>query len=361
LSARVVARSEALIAAPRPSWLLLLCRVVVGVAALCALLLALAFAFATEGQWWVELLRFVPYPAWLVPAVVALALSFALSWAWRGLAAATVVLVLTGVMGLSVGLGDAAQPPQPSERAVRLMTYNIKAYRAMDRDLGFWPIWDEITRNAPDIVVMQDAGSFHLSGALAQGLPSALRGYQAEVFGQYIIVSRFPLSGCQRGDIPYRGQAHTYFRCQVTIGSRSLSLVTAHLLSPREGLNATRHERLGGLDDWVENLADRQGQAHKLAADLGALPRPLIVAGDLNAAEQSPVVRALLAAGLRDAYRAGGLGWGYTIGHALKLHLSFARIDHILVSPEIGVQRTVTGGSGGSEHRPVIADLLVPQ
>jgi endonuclease/exonuclease/phosphatase (EEP) superfamily protein YafD len=41
------------------------------------------------------------------------------------------------------------------------------------------------------------------------------------------------------------------------------------------------------------------------------------------------------------------------------LSISFLRIDHILVSPEIGVVSAFAGGKDGSEHRPVIADLLL--
>ena len=41
------------------------------------------------------------------------------------------------------------------------------------------------------------------------------------------------------------------------------------------------------------------------------------------------------------------------------LAISFLRIDHILVSPEIGVIGAFAGDKEGSEHRPVIADLLL--
>jgi endonuclease/exonuclease/phosphatase (EEP) superfamily protein YafD len=84
----------------------------------------------------------------------------------------------------------------------------------------------------------------------------------------------------------------------------------------------------------------------------------VIVAGDLNAPAQSLVVRTLLDSGLRDAFSSASWGYGYTHGHSLRPHLfSTIRIDHILVSPEIGVADCFVGGKAGSEHRPVIADL----
>ena len=100
-------------------------------------------------------------------------------------------------------------------------------------------------------------------------------------------------------------------------------------------------------------------QARTLAGAVAKRGRPLIVAGDLNAPETSPVIRTLLDQGLRDAFSSAGLGYGYTHGHSTKLMIPFLRIDHILVSPEIGVADAFAGGRDGSEHRPVIADLLL--
>ncbi len=69
------------------------------------------------------------------------------------------------------------------------------------------------------------------------------------------------------------------------------------------------------------------------------------------------VVRNLLYTGLRDAFSSAAFGYGYTHGHSLRFGLSFNRIDHILVSDDIGVGDAIVGGRKGSEHRPVIADL----
>jgi endonuclease/exonuclease/phosphatase (EEP) superfamily protein YafD len=155
----------------------------------------------------------------------------------------------------------------------------------------------------------------------------------------------------------YREQRADYVHCVVTAQGIDVDLFTAHLLSPRSGLNATRREPVEGIDDWQQNFTDRLTQAHQLAAGVGGHARPLILAGDLNASEASPVIRVLQEQGLRDAFSSAGRGYGYTIGHALKLGVSFLRIDHILVSPEIGVVDCFPGGWRASEHRPVIADL----
>ena len=63
--------------------------------------------------------------------------------------------------------------------------------------------------------------------------------------------------------------------------------------------------------------------------------------------------------GFRDAFSSAGWGYGFTHGHSLRPHFSTTRIDHILVSHELGVADCFVGGKEGSDHRPVIADLWI--
>ncbi|MEO6030341.1 MAG: endonuclease/exonuclease/phosphatase family protein, partial [Burkholderiaceae bacterium] len=289
------------------------------------------------------------------------------------------VLVVTVIMGLALGRGAAGfqgslapQRPDPmagpgakqqvrgpSER-IRVMTYNIKSYLADEQIGSFRLIAREVALHDPDILVMQDAGRL---SELWRGDPkvagSIFTGREVYTGGEYIVVSRHPLHDCRLGDISFGAQGHAYVRCTVVANGVEFDLFTAHFLSPRDGLNAARYERAQGVGDWQRNFNDRLAQAHKLASDASSRRRPLVVAGDLNAPETSPVIRALLRSGLRDAFATAGLGYGYTYGHALRPGFSFLRIDHILVSPEIGVLDCFAGGARASEHRPVIADLLL--
>jgi len=321
---------------------------------LLAVLQAIAYSVEPLSTWWLELLQYVPYPAYLLPTLAAFALSFVLTRAWRFVAGLTVLLVMTVIMGLVWGHADKGVAP------VRMMTFNIKAY-LVDHGAGaFEPLAAEVARHDPDILVMQDAGELTQRRQRSPELAaSVFAGRNVFAWGQYIIVSRLPLHGCRAGDMSYPGVRGDYLHCIVTAHGIEVDLFTAHLLSPRRGLNATRHEPVEGIDDWQQNFADRLVQAHELANGVAGLRRPTIVAGDLNASEASPVVRTLLARGLRDAFSSAGRGYGYTLGHALRLGFSFLRIDHILVSNEIGVADSFVGGAQASEHRPVIADLLL--
>ena len=303
-------------------------------------------------MWWAELARYVPYPAYLLPAVVALALSLRLAWAWRLAALATLGLVLTVIMGLQVNTGESG-----SSR-LRVMTYNVKAYRALEHQGGVEALAWEVALHDADVIVMQDASQLaNMLERRPQNVARVFGQRQVAISGQYMIASRFPLRQCKDGDISFPGETHHYFRCTVTVKGVEFDVVAVHLLTPREGLNATRHERLAGIDDWEQNVASRMVQSRSLARDIAASARPVVVAGDLNAPEHSPVVRNLLATGVRDAFSTAGLGYGYTHGHSLRPHISFTRLDHLLVSPKFGVSDCFAGGKEASEHRPVIADL----
>jgi endonuclease/exonuclease/phosphatase (EEP) superfamily protein YafD len=324
----------------------------VALCAIAAVAVAIGFHWDAASTWWIEFLRYLPFPVFLMPAAAAAIASLALGAIWRLLAAGTVALVLTAVMGLELHVGDEGGD------ALRVMTFNAKLHLARVKPEGYARIGSEIASHDPDVLVMQDA---HLGATpdLPPPIRAALRGHSIHRSGQYLVASRYPLRDCRDGDLSYGGEPQHYVRCSLLAHGVQIDLVTVHLASPRRGLNATRHEGLDGLDDWQVNFRDRMVQVGRLVSALAGPPRPLIVAGDLNAPEHSPVVRSLLRAGLRDAFASAGRGFGYTHGHALRPRFSFLRIDHILVSGTIGVRRSFVGGSDASEHRPVIADLLL--
>lgn len=331
-------------------------RVAVGtVVAAVTLLIVAQHAIGSDNAW-LEISRYLPYFALLVPSLAAMAASFWLGRAWVAAGTVNLALLLTLGMGLQWNTGDTGTA------RVRLMTYNIKLTSTplpLDRVQA---LALEVARHDPDILVMQDANGLRLARGGAASTQGPVFGLpHVYAVGQYVVASRFALHDCGPGPTGLGGDNPQYVHCQVDARGTALSLVTTHFQSPREGLNAARREGLEGADDWQGNYAVRLAQARALAHDLAGNRGPLIVAGDLNAPESSPVIRALLAVGLRDAFSSAGRGYGYTHGHSLRPRHDFLRIDHILVNSQIGVKDSFVGRSNASDHRPVIADLVLPR
>jgi len=323
-----------------------------------AVLLSIGYWLGPERFWSLALALYLPYPVPLLPALGGILISLALGWVWRVAALLGLALILAPVMGLELNTGDDAQGRKP----VRVLTYNVKAYLAAGRPDGFAQLAQEIRRHRPDIVALQDANEPSVLQRLGIGPVATLTALPYRyAFGQFTLASRFPLRECAPSTNAAGEFTDTWVRCIVDIGGREVDLYSAHLPTPRQGLNAARTEALDGVEDWEQNVAARMARARDLAKAVAARSRPAIVAGDLNAPPPSLAVRTLLDTGLRDAFGRAGIGFGYTYGHALRPGFSFLRLDHVLVSTEIGVAACVVGSETASEHRPVIADLWLPQ
>jgi endonuclease/exonuclease/phosphatase family metal-dependent hydrolase len=309
--------------------------------------------------WLAEMTRFVPYYWLLLPSLAALVIALTLSRLWLALAVGNLLMLCTLTMGLQWnGSGDVGF----HGTRVRVLTYNVKAFQAVHHLGGLDAIAQEIRLWQPDIVALQDADGWVVSRsetAVTEAAPMFGLSH-VMAMGQYVVASRFPLSGCESGQINFRDESHRSLRCQVNVNGKPVQLVTAHFVSPRAALTATRRNPLQGVREWKQNLIDRLNQSRALLADISKAPRPLLVMGDLNAPEGSPVVAGLKLAGLRDAFSAAGHGYGYSHGHSLARGLDITRIDHILVSADVGVVHSEVGGGEASEHNPVIADLVLP-
>ena len=303
---------------------------------------------------WIELTRYLPYYWLLLVCVGASGLACGLGRRWVLVSMAAPALLATAVMGFELNAGESGT------QRVRLMTYNAKLFAGKDSPASLRAVALEVARHDPDILVMQDVDGLLVerSAPARVGGPPLFGLSHVYALGQYVVASRLPLRHCGPANIDFPGETHRYLRCAFDAHGSELTVVTAHFKSPRMGLLAARREGVEGGTEWQQNFSDRMTQARALALQLADMPRPLVVAGDLNASESSPVIQRLLAAGLRDSFSVAGRGYGFSYGQSMRAGLSFLRIDHILVSSEIGVSASFVGEPGPSEHRPVIADLV---
>jgi endonuclease/exonuclease/phosphatase family metal-dependent hydrolase len=103
--------------------------------------------------------------------------------------------------------------------------------------------------------------------------------------------------------------------------------------------------------------AQRQLQVAAILAETAeSAGRPHALVGDLNAQPQSLEMQPLLDP-FEDAWSLAGEGDGFTIPSTG----ASARIDYVLVSPDIEVDRALVPSSLGSDHLPVVAELELPR
>jgi endonuclease/exonuclease/phosphatase (EEP) superfamily protein YafD len=94
------------------------------------------------------------------------------------------------------------------------------------------------------------------------------------------------------------------------------------------------------------------------AAAFTARREPVLVVGDFNATPWSrPFVRFLRASGLHDSR----IGFGVQASFPADRALLRIPIDHVLVSSELGVRDRHIGPPIGSDHLPVVVELVTPR
>ncbi len=118
------------------------------------------------------------------------------------------------------------------------------------------------------------------------------------------------------------------------------TLVGTHPLPPGSAqAAAARNEQLADIGKFVKHQ-----------------PGPVLVAGDLNLTEHSPYFNDLLRAGdLHDSRQ----GIGIQASWSARLPGLDLPLDHVLVSREWIVNSRRVGPHLGSDHRPVVAQLMV--
>ena len=145
---------------------------------------------------------------------------------------------------------------------------------------------------------------------------------------------------------------------------RPIAVYSVHLHSfssvrPWERRNGKR--RLFSPSAWFHALHSyrkdfrvRAEQARWLREELDAETVPFIVCADLNSTPGNWVY-AHLTRGLTDAFREAGTGWGGTYHARLPLF----RIDYVLASDDWEVRRARVSQVAASDHRPVVAELVL--
>lgn len=298
-----------------------------------------AWAVARAGGWergpLVQLFAFTPYVAagvW-VPALVA-----TLSRRWLAAAVGVSAAAVLASSVLPRALPDRDRGPT-SGVDLRVMTSNMLEGGAdpativglvRDHDVAVLAL-QEFTPAAQ--IALKAAGLDAL-------LPYSSLAAEEDTTGS-ALYSRFPVTAADA-----RRNGGGFQQAYGTIqppGAKQLIIESAHPLAPFD---------ITALKDWRDDL-DNQPRA-----DPNGVPRILL--GDFNSTLDHQPLRALISHGYRDAADADGGGlagtWGPYVGHPIPP----ITIDHVLVDRRIGVRDVQIHGIPRSDHRAIVASLVVP-
>jgi len=292
---------------------------------LCA---ATAFALAAPLGWPFEL--FAHFRAQYAAAALLLAALLVLLRSPRAAAVAIVLAVFHALPALQRTAAD--EPPSAcGGAAFTVVTANV---HYGNRDMR--PFLDWLGAHPADLVVVQeltDSWARELSGL--QGYPHRELVPRADPYGIGVL-SRWPIGSLERRDLAGDGLPSLAGRADVE--GRTLRFVALHTRWP-----------------VLPDLARARDRSLEAAAVLvRSQGGPAVALGDLNLTAYSPAfARFVGEAGLRDA--TNGAWWQPTwMAGFWPLAL---RIDHVLVSRDVCVERVEVGPEIGSDHRPVIARL----
>jgi endonuclease/exonuclease/phosphatase family metal-dependent hydrolase len=237
---------------------------------------------------------------------------------------------------------------RPGEKRVRVMTLNI-AYGSR----GVEGILEEIERQKPDVLCLQEAREFHQYHDIIPRLLQSLRGWHVARGAEVVTMSRFPIVAQRNYPMP-RPSGRTLLETTLNVEGRRLLVFNTHFSTVRPGPYKTNSRyqvlRYGGSAEM------RQVQADILLNAAGTRRTPSVVMGDFNNPPRGLVYEKLSERWV-DAFRGAGWGFGYTFRSDLPL----LRIDYIWAGDGIRVLKCGTPNVRVSDHRPVVADLALPR
>jgi endonuclease/exonuclease/phosphatase (EEP) superfamily protein YafD len=314
--------------------------------AVCAwLYLALALAgwgLLRVGDLWWPATLFLLAPRWMLtlPALVLLPLA---AWLRRWsvpVVLAAGVIVLLAVSGFNIPWSHLVHSPPHGPR-LRVLTCNMHYHGSAAPRLEAF-----IHEARPDIVAVQewdeDAQPAEFSG----------KDWSVDRKHHHFLASRYPIRRTLLLGRDSENPQGALRRYDIETHAGLVHFFSLHMLSPRQGVYEALRERQG--TQRVQEETDlRWIQSESVVDHTTGLEDPILVVGDFNTAPESALWRRVWGR-YRDAFDAGGWGWGYTFNGAR----TSVRIDHVLVGPGWYVDRCWVGPDVGSPHRPVVADLI---
>jgi len=227
------------------------------------------------------------------------------------------------------------------------MTFNIHGGRPAEGPVDLNAVAAVIHRLKPDLVALQEVHCFLPPPYAFQNQPHQLR----RLLGMELYFGR----ALRLGPVAY-GNAIVSRAPVERVRTRALATTRQWKgLEPRASMEARvllNEQQVRFLNTHLGLTPEQRClQVRQITQLVRSEPGPVIVAGDLNATEDSVELQLLTEAGLSDC-AAGGPPTFPAISPR-------CRIDYLLVSRHFAVERCFTEETEVSDHRPLIADLVL--
>lgn len=312
--------------------------------------------FVVSERWWVSTaILYLPRAPWAIPSIV-LAIA-GLIWhrptLWINLLAFLMVVGPLMEFRAPGFTGPFVTSVAAKTSTLRVVSCNVQAYSP-----NFADVLREVHQFRPEIVAFQEARGDH--PLLTDSFPNWHRLH----YEYFFVASKYPIKELARIETEAFDRP-TALVVEIETPDGPVVLVDLHLMTARRGLRSINKGSLisGEAGDDVQSfqvLRDAEMAELRQAIEPYVNGRPWLACGDFNTPSSSSLFQEHWG-DLRSSFDLAGVGFGYTA--PVKTHTNWpsntpwARIDHILCSPEWGVQRCIIGGSIGSDHHSIAAEL----
>jgi endonuclease/exonuclease/phosphatase (EEP) superfamily protein YafD len=301
--------------------------------------------------WMVTIARMVAWDKWEIFAILdALTLilflpawPIALVALWRRhwvLAGASVLMAGAQVVLVAPELSATSPLPRTLRGASTFRIFDANVYQNNTSMAGYA---EEIRRDRPDLVTLEEASSVDLHSLVARGTLNRFPyrfWNRAAGSRSVVIASRYSLGATVMTSVdglPYLE------RTAVKLPRGRVVLWVVHTTAPTDP----------GVQQWNNEL---DGVYRLLRSNH---PHPLLMVGDFNATWGNRGFRAILSTGVTDAAAARGEDLDMSWPQLMFVLPPLLRIDHILTGPGIVVSSIDTEPGPGSDHRALLARVAL--